>query len=266
MKLSFWTLGTPDWSSEAVVQGARRFGFAGVDLRCALGRNVSVQATSPEIEALRRLSDSNGIEIASLLAYNERGNTPGADWGVVAADLIAHVELANRLGVHNVRVNAGSPAADSDWDAYLESFAGALRRTLAETTGVTLNMQNHPGAPNVAQVVRLAEMVGYERFGVGFSPDHCIDMGEDVIEAAELAAPWVRQFHLADRERSADGKLRACLPGEGIVPNQKVLEVLRRSGFDGWVSFKWEKPTYPDLPDAEVALPHFVSYMSRSVV
>ncbi len=166
----------------------------------------------------------------------------------------------------NVRVNAGSPAADSSWDAYLEGFAGALRRALAETSGVTLNMQNHPGAPNVAQVVRLAEMVGDERFGVGFSPDHCIDMDEDVIEAAELAAPWVRQLHLADRVRLPDGKLKACLVGEGVVPNQQVIEVLQRRGFDGWASFKWEKPTYPDLPDAEVALPHFMAFMSRIAV
>jgi sugar phosphate isomerase/epimerase len=72
--------------------------------------------------------------------------------------------------------------------------------------------------------------------------------------------------HLADRE-SADGatvggKLRACIPGEGIVRNREVLEVLHDQGFDGWVSFKWEKPTYPDLPDAEVALPKFVAFMS----
>ncbi len=50
------------------------------------------------------------------------------------------------------------------------------------------------------------------------------------------------------------------------MPNQKVIDVLRGRGYDGWVSFKWEKPTYPDLPDAEVALPHFMSFMSRIAV
>ena len=40
MKLSFWTLGTPDWDNAQVVDAARRFGFGGVDLRCAVGRNV----------------------------------------------------------------------------------------------------------------------------------------------------------------------------------------------------------------------------------
>jgi hypothetical protein len=70
--------------------------------------------------------------------------------------------------------------------------------------------------------------------------------------------------HLADRERLADGRLKACLPGKGSVPNLQVLDILSQNGFDGWVSFKWEKPTYPDLPDAALALPHFVSYMSTA--
>jgi hypothetical protein len=38
--------------------------------------------------------------------------------------------------------------------------------------------------------------------------------------------------------------------------------VLRSQGYDGWVSFKWEKPTYPELPDAEEALPKYIAFMS----
>lgn len=262
MKLSFWTLGTPDWTNEQVADAAQRFGFDGVDLRCAVGRNVSVLSTPDELSALQELYASRGVQIASLLAYNERGNADGVDWDAVAIDLIAHAELANRMGVPNLRVNAAEPARDSTWDAYLEGFAGALTNVLAECGDLTLNMQNHPGAPTVAQVIRLAEMVGDPRFGVGLSPDHCIDMGEDLIEATKLAAPYVRQLHLADRERTADGKLRACLPGMGFVPNHDVIEILRGAGYGGWVSFKWEKPTYPDLPDAEVALPHFMQHIA----
>jgi sugar phosphate isomerase/epimerase len=261
MKLSFWTLGTPDWTNEQVANAAQRFGFDGVDLRCAAGRNVSVQSTPDELSALLKLFASRGIEIASLLAYNVRGNAEGVDWDAVATDLIAHADLANRMGVRNLRVNAAEPARDSTWDAYLEGFAGALTKVLAECGDLTLNMQNHPGAPTVAQVVRLAEMVGDPRFGIGLSPDHCIDMGEDLIEATKLAAPHVRQLHLADRQRTAEGKLKACLPGTGFVANNEVIEILRDTGYNGWVSFKWEKPTYPDLPDADVALPHFMQYI-----
>ena len=56
-------------------------------------------------------------------------------------------------------------------------------------------------------------------------------------------------------------KLKSNVGGEGFVPNREVIELLQRHGYGGYVSFKWEKPTYPDLPDAEVALPCFIAYM-----
>jgi sugar phosphate isomerase/epimerase len=261
MQLSFWTLGTPDWTNQQVVAAAKRFGFDGVDLRCAAGRNVSMQSTPQQVEALRRLFADSGVEIASILAYNERGNAEGVDWALVQDDIARHIELAQRLGTRAMRVNAASPARDSTWDAYIEGFAGALTRALAGNDSIVLNMQNHPGAPSAAQVAKLAAIVHSPYFGAGFSPDHCVDMGEDVVAAAVMLAPVVKQLHLADRERLPDGKLKACLPGAGLVPNRDVIEVLQRHGYDGWVSFKWEKPTYPDLPDAELALPHFIAFM-----
>ncbi len=264
MRLSFWTLGTPDWTNEQVVDAAQRYGFDGVDLRCAAGRNVSVESTTDELASLQELFSSRGVEVASLLAYNERGNADGVDWAAVTADLIAHARLANRMSVGNLRINAGQPPGDSTWDAYLEGFAGAIQKTLAESSDLTLNMQNHPGSLRVAEVARLVQMVSDPRFGAGLSPDHCIDMDEDVIEASKLVSPYVKQLHLADRERTSEGKLRACLPGTGFVPNRQVLDLLSAAGFDGWVSFKWEKPTYPDLPDADVALPRFVQFMATA--
>jgi fatty-acyl-CoA synthase len=266
VKLSFWTLGTPGWSNRAVVSAAKRFGYQGVDLRCAANGNISLQSSGEDLAELRDLFSSNQIEIASLLAYNQRGNDEGVDWDAVVADMVAHAALCVRLGTENLRVNVGAPARDSSWDEYLSGFAGAVTKTLSMVEGVTLNIQNHPGSVTAAQACELAEMVGSERFGLGFSPDHCVDMGEDPVLLATQAGRWVRQVHLADRAAAqgamVDGKLQACLPGEGVVPNGPVLDALQSSGFHGWVSFKWEKPTYPDLPDAEVALPKFVAFMS----
>ena len=266
MNLSFWTLGTPGWSNEGVVDAARRLGYAGVDLRCAANGNISLQSSAEDIVALRDLFDANGIEIASLLGYNQRGNEEGVDWDAVTADLVAHAALCVRLGTPNLRVNVGEPARDSNWAAYIEGFSGSVTRALSMVEGVVMNVQNHPGSITAAQAAELSALVDDERFGIGFSPDHCVDMGEDPVALASQVGLWVRQVHLADRESAGGatvgGKLRACIPGEGIVRNREVLEVLQSRGFDGWVSFKWEKPTYPDLPDAEVALPKFVAFMS----
>jgi sugar phosphate isomerase/epimerase len=266
MKLSFWTLGTPGWPNQAVADAAKRFGYAGVDLRCGEGRNIAVAPDETELTELTALFASRGVQIASILAYNRRGSVEGVDWDGVYEDVVAHGRLAQRAGVRLVRVNAGCPADGEPWEPYLEGLASVLSRSLEATAeDVTFNLQNHPGSVTAVQAAWVAERVNSPRVGVGFSPDHCVDMEEDTVAVARQIAPWIRQVYLADRERLPDGKLKACLPGTGFVPNAEVLEVLSKAGFDGWVSFKWEKPTYPDLPDAEVALPHFIDYMRTLV-
>lgn len=269
MKLSFWTLGTPGWSTGAVVEAAAGYGFDGVDLRCNANGNVSLDSTDRDLETLRTLFASHGLQIASLLAYNKRGGESGVDWGAVVDDLVAHQELCNRLGVANLRVNVGAPAAGSTWDAYLDGFAGAVSKALTQVSGVVMNVQNHPGSIDTTQELTLAGRVNDERFGIGLSTDHCVDMGEDPVEAATRLAPWVKHVHLAGRVTSSgeqtEGKYLAALPGEGVVANSAVLETLSKAGFDEWVSFKWEKPTWPELPEAEVALPAFVAFMGAVV-
>src|SRR3954471_18971347 len=115
MKLSFWTLGTPDWTNMQVVDAARRFGFDGVDLRCAVGRNVSVESTPHQVVELKGLFTDNGVEISSILAYNQRGNAEDVDWVEVQDDIARHIDLAQRLGTKAMRVNAAAPAAGSSW-------------------------------------------------------------------------------------------------------------------------------------------------------
>ena len=265
MKLSFWTLGTPGWSLDAVLDSAQRYRFDGVDLRCAENGNVSVGSSDSDVSDLKNQFASQGIEIASLLAYNKRGTPAGVDWDAVAEDLVAHEELCQRLGVTNLRVNIGEPATGTSWDAYLDGFALAVRKALNAVDGVVMNFQNHPGSLDTVQAAGLCERVASKRFGIGFSTDHCVDMGEDPLEAAKRVGRWVKHVHMADRATAdgemTQGKYYASLPGKGVVPNAAVLDVLRQQGFDGWVSFKWEKPTWPELPDAEIALPEFVSFL-----
>jgi hypothetical protein len=38
------------------------------------------------------------------------------------------------------------------------------------------------------------------------------------------------------------------------------LKLLKQGGYDGWLSFEWEKKREPDLQEPEVAFPHYVKY------
>jgi sugar phosphate isomerase/epimerase len=43
--------------------------------------------------------------------------------------------------------------------------------------------------------------------------------------------------------------------GEGILPWEKIIALLKRSGYDGWLSLEYERRWYPDLlPPAEIGM------------
>ena len=56
-----------------------------------------------------------------------------------------------------------------------------------------------------------------------------------------------------------------CLAGDGDVPLRSILEVLSDAGYDGWITFEWERKWHPELPPPEVAFPHFIKHMKKLV-
>ena len=51
------------------------------------------------------------------------------------------------------------------------------------------------------------------------------------------------------------------LAGRGAVSFTSVVNALRGLGYDGYISFEWEKYWHPEIEEPEVALPDFVTAM-----
>jgi hypothetical protein len=49
--------------------------------------------------------------------------------------------------------------------------------------------------------------------------------------------------------------------GAGIVATDTILPLLQSSGFEGWLSYEWEKKWLPHLADPETALPRHIQYL-----
>jgi sugar phosphate isomerase/epimerase len=51
------------------------------------------------------------------------------------------------------------------------------------------------------------------------------------------------------------------LTGKGEVPIAEILSIIESEKYKGFISFEWEKRWHPELPNPEIALPHFVNYI-----
>jgi len=69
-------------------------------------------------------------------------------------------------------------------------------------------------------------------------------------------------LHVKDIRAHAGG-FEPALPGGGVVPLADIAALLKGAGFDGWLSFEWEKGWHPSIAEPEVALPRYLSAMRR---
>ena len=72
------------------------------------------------------------------------------------------------------------------------------------------------------------------------------DRGTDILEVFEYFHQKIRHVHVKDHPA---GKPQGyALPGEGVVPNEKMLRILFGEGYDGWVTL--ELFDAPDMLEA----------------
>jgi sugar phosphate isomerase/epimerase len=55
------------------------------------------------------------------------------------------------------------------------------------------------------------------------------------------------------------------LLGEGEIPVKQGLRMLKRSGYDDFISVEWEKKWHPEIPEPEVAFPQHLAVLEEYV-
>jgi inosose dehydratase len=156
---------------------------------------------------------------------------------------------AGALGAEHLVVGGGArrydrPPTNHDYDA----LAHALDRVAALATQHGLRASYHPHLTTIAETPEEIAKV-FDRTPIGFCPDtaHLAAAGGDVRELVARYRDRVHYVHLKDltREPFAFEPL-----GRGELDLRALLDDLRSSGFDGWITT--ELDSY-DGPPAEAA-------------
>ncbi len=262
-KLSFTTMGTPQLDHRGAIGLALEIGFDGIDLRCAdyLGE-VRPDWDESQLRQVARDFEAAGLEIPSVLCYHQVGSASEGWPGEYAEHISCHLAIGAALGARTIRIFGVQPAPEQDSAELVQSSADAIAAALSgDTSGVGIVMQNHAGAGTALDALRIARRLDDPRFGLVYSPDHTFmheATGSD--ELLPQIQPWTHQVYVADLAREGDGQ-RWVFPGQGEVPLRETIAWLDEAGFEGFYSFKWEKIWNPDLPEPQVAMPHFISFM-----
>ena len=266
MKLSFSTLGCPDWSLEQVIARAAQWGYDGVEIR---GIQGELDLTRAEAFSDRKINDTrrrlvdHGIEICCLGSSSQFHMEDVRERQENVDSARAHVELAERLHVPFVRVFGDRFPDPYSKAACIDRVGEALQALsrFAGEVGVRIVLETHGDftlSSDIAAVMKRAES---PYVGVLWDTHHPYrTSGESVEITIKQLRPWIWHTHFKDSLPEGDGH-RYVLPGQGDVPIPSFVERLRAIGYTGYLSFEWEKRWHPEIEEPEVAFPRYVQYM-----
>ena len=208
--------------------------------------------------ALRARADELGMDInAHTVSANLYQGSEEADKYEVER-IKRKLDVAAILGAkvlrHDACWNIPKTGNVRSFDAMLPTIAKNAREITeyAATLGIKTCVENHGFlAQDSDRMERLFNAVNHENFGLLVDMGNFVCVDEDNPTAVSRVAPYAIHAHAKDMYKSKTalegyGQTRACnyfkgaVLGEGDVDVERCVAVLKKAGYDGYLSIEFE--------------------------
>ncbi|GBF77933.1 hypothetical protein PA598K_06516 [Paenibacillus sp. 598K] len=267
MKLSIFTVATPDMQPEELALKARELGIQAVEWRYKdtpaevtneapsfWGNNLCTLAPSGGAEAIARFkkaTEDAGLTTLSLTSYLTTGDLEAVEQTLDAARQMGAAYI--RVGVPSYNRTRKFPELFEEARAYLRACEPLCRqygvKGLIETHHVTI-------APSASAAYRLLEGLDPDCLGVLYDPGNMVFEGyENYRMGLEMLGPYLAHVHVKNagwiKGAEPVGELRetewagswTAIP-DGIVPWRQLIADLRSVGYDGYLGIEDFSGTY----------------------
>jgi len=271
MKLSFTTLGCPNWDLETIIKQATEMGFDGVDFR-GFGQEMAIynlaEFSSKARDTALRFKDA-GLEIpcfsCSAKAFNATGEAKVASLDEVRA----YAPLCETFGSRYIRVFGGA-IGDTPHTQAVDSAAQTLEdmAKIAADHNARITVETHDDWIDSELLRRLMGEIHGDVASVLWDVHHPYRMNGE-----PPALTWLNLGRFVEYTHWKDSKADPSKPsgyiythfGAGDIPLSEIFNLLANAGYQGWLTYEWEKRWHPELPEPEEAFPIFVAEMKRLI-
>ncbi len=264
MKISFSTLGCPDYSWTDIYTMAKDLGYHGIEIR-GLGEKISAYKAKPfadeNIDATAAKLREIGLEISCFssgcpLKYADRLERS-------IEELTAYAKLANKLGTCYIRILADeNPKPEGDVSD--EQIIAALKRLepVAEEYNVTMCVETNGVYSDTKRLRKVLDAVGNRKIAALWDIHHPYrNCGETPEETVSNLGEYIKYVHVKD-SLVKDGMVSYQMMGYGDMPIKEAFAALESIHYTGYVSLEWVKRWSRELADAWVVFPQFANYMA----
>jgi sugar phosphate isomerase/epimerase len=278
MKISFSTLGCPDWTLRQVIDLARRERYDGVELRfiegdAALWKRAEFTGAGLR-DALAVIR--NAALVVSCVDTSCFFHSPDpAERRRMLDEGRRMLALAAALGAPGIRIFGDRVQPGATREA-TEGWIAEGFRVLGEeaaASGLETWLETHGDFASAAATAAILRRSATRGAGLVWDPANAFaEAGEQPADGYVKLAGLVRHVHLKDLRRGPQSDAenpasawKPVLTGTGQFPADRVVALLGAAGFAGHVSFEWEKRWHPTIEEPEVALPHFASWFRQTL-
>lgn len=259
MKLSVFTVVTPDLTPEELVKAAREAGLDGVEWRFKevpkdvngekpsfWGNNlcsIDPSLSEPEMLKFKEITEAGGLEVVSVTPYLNEMNL----------DATEHVfHTARLLGAKMIRVGAASYDGTQSYPELYETTVRYLKEAerMAKQYGVKGIVETHHKtiAPSASLAHRLVSHCDPDHIGVLFDPGNMVHEGyENFRMGMQLLGPYLAHVHVKNAHWVQDGRREDGTANwrsewapmrEGIINFGSLLSDLKSVGYDGYLGIE----------------------------
>ncbi|MBS7624797.1 sugar phosphate isomerase/epimerase [Candidatus Bathyarchaeota archaeon] len=262
MKISFSTLGCPEWDLEKIIRSAAKMGYEGIEFRGLL-EDLDIsrrQEFTANLNKTKKLLADYGLSVSGI--------SISARFAVVDPDekreqfdeTRRNMALAADLGAPIVRIYGGRIPRGFTHETIMPIIVQNLREIgdEAEDYGVTLALETHDDWVDTSLCAKLMREVNHKRVRILWDLHHPYRMrGEKPEETYKNIGQYAVSVHIKD-SIVENNKVKYVLLGEGDVPIKEMLELLIKGGYDGYAIVEWEKRWHPELLDPEIVFPQYL--------
>lgn len=269
MRISFTTLGCPQWDLDTICRRGREMGYDGVDFRGLLDTLdiTTLPAFTTDIAQTKRRLDDAGLAVSGIASSIAVCDTNRRDQFLDEA--ARTIDVARGLDCQNIRVFGGGDIEAGG----REAAAAAGRQTMQAILDLDgarelfWLFETHDHWTKAADCRLLLDGITDPAFGALWDVGHTARVGgESPADSLAALGDRVRHVHIKDalhepdHPEAMDDGWRYVAPGTGQLPLAEAIQRLARAGLDPWLMFEHEKRWHPELPDPDQAFPQYAQW------
>jgi len=265
MKLAFSTLGCPDWKYNEIMAMAKDFGFDGVEVR-----GIRDRIYAPDIKAFGEDRISESMEKKAKLSLEIPMLTSGIcvqkRYDTMISEAKAYAALADKIGAKYIRILADDkvmPTEPIDDEVVISNMKEIVDAT-KEWNAIFLIETNGAYADS-KRLKAVIEKIGSDKVGALWDIHHPYRFFNESPETTgENLKKYIKYIHIKDSTFD-EGVAKYKMMGEGDMPIDSFIAVIKSMGYDGYLSLEWVKRWNHELQEPGIVFMQYINYMRKKL-